>query len=142
MDLQEMVPKEKTVVEPVTGEKPVIKVEPPQQVYDVNKNILKGRRIIWYIWLVIEILLFIRFLLKLFGANQWNIFNILIEILTLPFVLLFNNVFSPTVFLNGNNKIEWSTLFAMFIYLLITFIIARFFKLKKPINPTEAQQKV
>lgn len=37
-------------------------------------------------------------------------------------------------------EIEWSTLFAMFVYALIALIVVRFFKLRKPIDPKEADQ--
>lgn len=142
MAINELVPKEKTVIVPETGEKPIIKVEPPQEVYETNRMIVKDRRIIWYIWLVLEILLFLRFVLHLFGANPWNMFTVLIEFLTFPFILPFMGVFSSTVFGRGDNQIEWSALFAMFVYLLVAFIASRFFKLKKPVDPLEAQQKV
>lgn len=141
MAINDMEPKEKTVVVPETGEKPVIKVEAPQEVYETNRMIVKDKRVIWYVWLVVEILLFLRFILHFFGANPWNFFTVAIEFLTFPFMLPFMNTFSSTEF-GGNNQIEWSVLFAMFVYLLIAIIASRFFKLKKPVDPLEARQKV
>lgn len=136
-----MVQKEKTVVVPETGERSIIKVEPPQDVYETNRMIVRDRRVIWYVWLVVEILLFLRLTLHFFGANPWNFFTVLIEFLTFPFVIIFAGVFKSTEF-GEDNYIEWSVMLAMFVYLLFAFIASRFFKLKRPVNPLEAQQKV
>lgn len=137
-----MVPKEKIIVEPETGERPVIKVEPPQETYKTNKTILKNRKIIWYIWMVAEITLFLRFIVHLFGANPWNFFTVFIEFITFPFMLPFMEIFDSTEFGRGDNQIEWSVILAMFVYLLLAYILSRFFKLKKPVDPAEAQAKV
>jgi hypothetical protein len=136
----EIIQKEEILVEPETGEKPVIKVEPPQHVYETNKTIVWNKRILWYIWFVIELLLLLRFIIKLFGANTWSAFHILITILTFPFVILFTGLFTST-FWGKTNEIEWSTLFAMLVYILLALAASRFFKIKKPIDPTEAQAK-
>ncbi|QQG44482.1 MAG: hypothetical protein HYW86_01020 [Candidatus Roizmanbacteria bacterium] len=139
MAVAPIVSKKKTVVESKTGES-TIKVEPPQETYETEKMIVKDRRIIWYIWLVIEIILLLRFLTKLFGPNPSNGFNILITILSAPFTFLFNDLF-PLSLLDGRKVIEWSTLFAMVVYLFLAIIFSRFFKLKKPIDPLEAEKK-
>src|SRR5579885_2451689 len=111
-----IVPKEPTVVEPKTGDKPVIKIEPPQKIYETEKKIVREKQIIWYVWLIIEVILFCRFLLKLFGANPTSLFSIIITILSTPF--------------------------AMLIYTLIAWVMTVFFRLKKPIYPQEAERKV
>jgi hypothetical protein len=111
---------------------PVIKVEPPQQVYEEKKKIVLEKRIIWYICLVIEALLLVLFLLQLFDANV-SIFTVLINILTFPFVFLFKGLFETE---------EFPTLFAMFVYAVLALVVSRFFRLKKPIDPKEADKKV
>jgi|GEM_PF-2017912 len=137
-----IVPKEPTVVEPKTGDKPVIKIEPPQKIYETEKKIVREKQIIWYVWLIIEVILFCRFLLKLFGANPTSLFSIIITILSTPFTFLFTGLFSPIIVPVGHIVIEWSTLFAMLIYTLIAWVMTVFFRLKKPIYPQEAERKV
>jgi len=128
------------VVEPRTGGRSVIKVEPPQQVYEEKKAILRYRQIIWYVLGIIELLLLIRFLLKLFGANPTSLFAILTYTISTPFTIIFIDLFPSTV--SGAIIIEWSTLFAMLIYLIIAWEAIRLYKFKKPIDPEEAEIKV
>lgn len=132
---------EQITIEPETGERPVIKVEPPQIEYEKKKNIVKNKRIIWYIWMVLEASLLIRFILKLFGANPESIFSILITIVTFPFTIIFMGLFPSSTSITGNLVIEWSTLFAMLVYALIAFLISQFYRIKKPIDPKEAEDK-
>jgi len=129
-------------VEPITGEKPVIKVEPPQQEYEEKKHIIRYRQIVWYVWLVLEALLLLRFLLKLFGANPLSLFSLLVYILSTPFTFIFFGLFPSTVDPSSRNEIEWSTLFAMLFYAVVAFLVSRYFRLKKPIDPLEAETKV
>lgn len=142
MPVQEMVPKEPTVVEPETGEKPVIKVEAPQQSFETKKHIIRGKQLLWYCLMVVELLLFLRFLLMLFGANHSSPFALLVNTLSFPFRFIFSGLFTPAVPPIGRIVIEWSTLFAMLVYLLIALVATRFFKLGKPIDPEEAETRV
>lgn len=137
----DIVEKEPVVVKPATGEKPVIKVEPPQQEYEEKRTIVRSREWIWWVLLVIEVILLIRFFIKLFGADPDNLFSILVDLISFPFVFIFIGLFPPTVSPSGNVIVEWSTLFAIFVYLAAAIIISRFFKLKKPIGPEEADEK-
>ncbi|MBI2315078.1 hypothetical protein HYU93_03425 [Candidatus Daviesbacteria bacterium] len=113
MIVGEPIPKEQTVIEPSTGEKPVIKVEPPQVSYEKEKRIIIYKRILWYVLSVLESLLAFRFIIKLLGANPNNLFSILIEITTIPFLFIFINLFPPASSITGNLVLEWSTLFAL-----------------------------
>ncbi len=142
MAISEPIPKEPTIIEPQTGEKPVIKVEPPQVDYEKKKKIIRKKIIIWYALLLIETLLIIRFLLRLLGANPDSLFSILIMVLSAPLVILFNGLFPPSVSLIGNIVIEWSTLFAMLVYGMLAFVGAWYFRIRKPIDPREAERKV
>ena len=142
MAIPEIVPKEPTVVEPETGEKPVIKVKSPQETFETKKHIIRGKQLLWYCVMVIELLLFLRFLLMLFGANHSNLFALLVNTLSYPFRFIFNGLFNPAIPLIGRIVIEWSTLFAMLVYLLIALVATRFFKLGKPIDPEEAERRV
>ncbi len=142
MAIGEILPKEPTIVESETGEKPVIKVESPQESFEVKKNIIRGKQLLWYSWMVIELLLFLRFLLMLFGANHLSLFALIVDTLSWPFRFIFNGLFSSAVSPGGRITVEWSTLFAMLSYTLIALVATRFFKLGKPIDPEEAEKRV
>lgn len=133
--------KETTIVEPVTGEKPVVKVIPPQETFDKERKIVRRRQVIWYVWLVIEVILFLRFFLRLFGANQNNLFNFILNIISTPLVFPFNNLFTTTRVGLSSIVVEWSTLFAIIFYSVLAYLLAFFFRLKKPIDPEEAEKK-
>lgn len=141
MTIGEPVPKEQTIIEPSTGEKPVIKVEPPQEIFEKERKIIRNKRLLWYVLSVLEVSLAFRFLLKLFGANPSNIFSILIGLLTFPFTFIFNGLFPSSFSNTGEMVIEWSTLFAMFFYAVLALLISRFYKFRKPIDPKEAEEK-
>lgn len=133
--------REPTLIEPETGEKPVIKVSPPQKDYEERKKIIRNRRLVWYVLTIVEVILALRFLIKLFGANPSSFFSILITLLSAPFALIFIGLFPSLVSSVGDVVIEWSTLFAMFFYAVVALVVSLFFRLKKPIDPHEAEKK-
>ncbi|MCL5784690.1 MAG: hypothetical protein M1142_05050 [Patescibacteria group bacterium] len=141
MAFEPLVPKEPTIIEPVTGEKPVIKVEPPQEDYEKKRKIIRERQIVWYALMVIEAILAIRFLLRLFGANPNSFFSVLINVFSTPLVFIFSGLFSPLLSPVGSAALEWSTLFAMVVYAVVAFLAAWYFRLRKPIDPKEAEDK-
>ncbi len=84
---------------------------------------------LYAIWIV-EVFLFFRFILKLGGANAENIFATFVygvtHILVFPFETLFNT--APA----ENNRIfEGSTIFAMIVYAIILWSIAKFIIIKE-----------
>lgn len=142
MTISTPIPKEPTIVEPVTGERPVIEVESPQLDFEKKKTIVRSKQVIWYVWLVVETILLLRFGFKLFAANFDNIFGLILAAISAPFVFPFETLSPPTVNIRSNVVVEWSTLTAMIVYALIAWLISHFFKLRKPIDPNEAEEKV
>lgn len=105
-----------------------------------SKPLYRGAQVVWYILLVIESLLAMRFVLKLLQANPEATFTSVVytlsSIFTLPFVAVFNNMsVSTSVF-------EWTTLLAMFVYWLIAVAIIKLFIMSKPVSAIEANQKL
>ncbi len=94
--------------------------------------------LVWFLS-VLEIMLAVRFLLKLIGADPGNLFAgflyALTDILLLPFL---NIVHSPSIH-PPNQSFEFSTLIAMIIYYLIFYALRRFFRLliSNPESPVE-----
>lgn len=86
----------------------------------------RARRVIYYLVRVITIILVIRFILRLFGANPDNGFANFWYTISTPFHYPFSNIFGyePSL-LTGGYVFEVSSLFAIAIYWLLTYIIAR-----------------
>ncbi len=112
-----------------------------QQVKEVNNNGVASRttrvtddetvngpalasRVVWYIAGVIIVLLALRFVLILLGANQANSFVNFIYSLSYPFAVPFFGIFGYSL-KYGVSKVEVSTLVAMGVYALIAYGIAR-----------------
>lgn len=109
--------------------------------YNANTApIYKGTQIVWYIFDLIEVLLGLRFILKLLAANPAAGFTDFIYNLSDPLVAPFRAVFR-TASVQGN-VFEWTTLLAMIIYWLIAWAIIKIFLIGRPISPPEADRKL
>lgn len=81
----------------------------------------------WFIT-VLEIILTIRFVLKLIGADPLNLFAGFLYALTDIILFPFNSiVHTPSI--HANQAFEWSTLIAMVIYWLVFWAIRRFLRI-------------
>src|SRR5258706_6376712 len=140
MSIGPIAPEQETIIQPRTGEKPVVREEPPKQVYETKRSILRSRQIIWYVLGVVEFLLLFRFLLKLFGANPLSGFMVLVDVLSTPLTIFFSGLFPSSI--AGNIVVEWSTLFAMLVYFILAWGISKLFRFKKPVDPQEVEVKV
>ena len=104
------------------------------------KPLYRSTQVVWYILLVVEILLGFRFFLKLFGANPSAGFSRFIYTVTWPFAQPFINVFRVTQV--EGSVFEWTTLLAMFVYLLLALLIIKLLVMYKPITTKEAEKKL
>lgn len=134
--------KKKVVVETESGDA-TIKVEHPQKVFEKEKRIVKGKQYIWYACIVVELILLFRFILLFMGVSlTTSLFGIVIATLSAPLLLLFDGLFPATTFPNSGIIIEWSTLFAMFVYVALTWLLSILFGITKPISPQEVEEKI
>ncbi|MEK7073323.1 MAG: YggT family protein [Patescibacteria group bacterium] len=105
------------------------------------KPLYRGTQIIWYIVGVIEVLLAFRFILKLFAANPQAGFTKFIDgatwVFAGPFMILFR--VTPVV---AGSVFEWSTLFAMIVYLVGGWLIVKALVMMKPVSTEEADTKL
>jgi uncharacterized protein YggT (Ycf19 family) len=90
----------------------------------------------WFL-MVLEAILIIRFVLKMFGADPNNYFASFIFALTQILLVPFDNIIPP-VSLHNNQAFEFSTLFAMGIYFLFFFALKRFLRILIS-NPGESE---
>jgi len=105
-----------------------------------TKPLYRGTQIVWYILGVIEALLAFRFALKLFGANPAAGFTSFIYNVSQVFTFPFSSVFG-TSRIEGS-IFEWTTLLAMFVYLLIAWGIAKLLVMGKTVSTPEAAAKL
>ena len=113
-------PNEREVVqhEPATGQ-PAATVTPPPRIYHSHERIYSYRVIqaIWWIVGLVDVLIAIRFLLKLFGASTASTFVRFMYDITAALVAPFHGIFNTAA--EGRSILEPESLVAMAIYTLI-----------------------
>ena len=103
-------------------------VEPREEARTVRFAIGKLNDFLRWFVVVLEIMLIIRFVLKLIGANPDNMFAAFLYALTDIILFPFSNlVSSPS--LHQNQAFEWTTIIAMIIYWLVFYAISRFLRI-------------
>lgn len=90
-----------------------------------------AERTVWFVAGVLLVLLGLRFIFALLGANPNNGFANFVYSVTHPFVSPFFSLFSYN-YSNGIARFETYTLVAMLIYALVAWGIARLVTLKRP----------
>jgi len=104
------------------------------------KPLYRGTQIVWYIVGVAEVFLFLRFILKLWGANPYAGFTQFIYGVTDVFAGPFNAVFQSS-HVEGS-VFEWSTLLAMAVYALFGWLVVKALVMGKPVTTQEAENKL
>lgn len=103
-------------------------------VYEADMNSAENysplARVVWAVFGIVNALLALRFLLRLFGANPTASFTDFVYSITSPLVGPFANVIRSTSIETG--VIEWFTLLAMAIYWLIAYAIVKLFVASRP----------
>lgn len=91
-----------------------------------NSTVARIVHIMNYVVGALELLLVIRFVLHLLGANPASTFASFIDGLSYPFVVLFSNlVQNPAVGTTG--VLELTTLIAMLVWAIVAWLIGRLF---------------
>ena len=106
---------------------------PAEAAYPTARDrVYRSGRIIGYIgWAiaVLDILLVLRFVLKLIGADPQNQFAMFLYSITGFFVYIFQGIVPNSVFGAGGRFVfEWSTIIAMIIYGILGWILISFFR--------------
>ncbi len=106
---------------------------PDQKDLVISAKAGKTYHFAFYALWIIEILLTFRIILKLFGANPSNIFAEVIYGATYLLVLPFRTIFAPVASTTpGVQRVfETSTLFAMFVYVVVIWSVAKFILIKE-----------
>lgn len=88
-------------------------------------------RVIWFILGIINTLIAIRFLLKLFAANPGAGFTNFVYSATSGLIAPFTGVIHNTIIGSGN--FEWASLLAIIIYWLIAWALVSLFNITRPV---------
>jgi hypothetical protein len=135
-------------IDPIEPVQPVGPTQPGQPGYSYerqrynepapsdNWNIWRAESIVYLILGVVEVLLVIRFILKLLAANPSAGFSSFIYNITAPLVAPFEGVFpSPT---RNSSVVELASLLAMIVYALLAWGIVRLIDLARRRPPYAA----
>jgi hypothetical protein len=101
-----------------------------------TRPLYRGTQIVWYILGVLEVILALRFILKLLDANSAAAFTRFIYDLSGVFTAPFESVFRIS-YVSGA-VFEWTTLLAMIIYWLIAYAIIKLFVMSRSVSTPEA----
>jgi hypothetical protein len=104
------------------------------------QSVYFGTQIIWFIFGAIEILLTLRFILKLFGAEAAALFTSTIYTITDVLVGPFTTVFSVTY--AGGSVFEWTTILAAVVYFVIAAGIVNLLLMGEGVTTTEASTRL
>jgi uncharacterized protein YggT (Ycf19 family) len=89
-------------------------------------------RLIWTVLGIVNLLLGLRFLLRLFSANTAAAFTDIIYNLSAPFLTPFTGVIRSTT-IAGAGIWEWSTLLAMAVYWFMAYLLVKIVTMSRPI---------
>jgi YGGT family len=90
-------------------------------------TIARTKQIIYFIFGIINVLLALRFIFLALGASEASPFVNFIYTLSRPFVLPFQGIFGEPAF--GGSVLEWASLVAIAIYMLLAYGFARVLEL-------------
>lgn len=80
---------------------------------------------------IIEALILLRIILKLFGANPYTPFVQWIYNLTMPLLSPFRNIF-PTPMIQGRYELELTSIFALIVYAFLSYFLVQFILMLNP----------
>lgn len=101
-----------------------------------TKPLYRGTQVVWYVLGLIEVLLAFRLVLKMLAANATAGFTSFIYNVTYIFAAPFLNVFNRSQV--AGNIFEWTTLLAMFVYLVVAWGVIKLFLMGKTVSTPEA----
>lgn len=105
-----------------------------------TRPLYRGTQIAWFLLSLVEVILALRFALKLLGANAAAGFTRFIYTLTAVLVDPFVSVFHITDVLG--TVFEWTTLLAMFVYWLLAVALVRLLLLGRSVSTPEAAARL
>ena len=105
-----------------------------------TKPLFRGTQIVWYVLMIVEAFLLLRFLLNLLAANPRAGFTDFIYSVSAIFVAPFQAVFRNAAV--EGSVFEWTTLLAMIIYYFIAVGLIKLLVMGKPVSVSEADDRL
>lgn len=93
-------------------------------------GVVVAQRVVWFIAGLISIIIALRFVFLLLGANQGAAFTDFIYSLSAPFVAPFVGIFGEPTY--GQSVFEISSLLAIAVYLLLAWGITKLLTISRP----------
>ena len=115
-------------------------VEDTSHVYEQQVAVFRIYQVVWYFLGLIESLLGLRVVLKAVGANPTSGFVSFIYSVSDPLIIPFVGIIRSSV--SGISVMEWSTIIAMIVYLLLGYAIVQLFQLMKPVSTHEVEETI
>lgn len=109
----------------------------PEEGDKAKTTIFKTNQVVWYILGVVEVLLFFRLILRGLGANAASGFVRFVYDVSLPFAAPFLGIFRSAS--SGPAVIEWSTIVAMLVYLVVAWGVVELMNLAWPVKPSDVE---
>jgi hypothetical protein len=103
--------------------------------FETKKTLFRASQVVWYILGLLESVILLRFVFKLLGASRSSLFVNFIYDLTEPFVFPFKGIVAAIV--SGVTVIEWASVIAAIIYILVAWGIVYLLDLFFPLTPED-----
>jgi hypothetical protein len=115
--------------------------------YVEDKNLMRANmrywiaRVVYFVLGVLEVIMGLRFIFRLLGANQDSAFAMFLYSLSHVFVAPFNGIFNDQT-IGSTSVFEVSTLIAMLIYALVAWGLVELSRLVLAPSPTDEQRVI
>ena len=109
--------------------------------YRTKKGIFRTYQVLWYFLGIVEVMLALRFVFRMTGANPASLVVSAIYSTSSVFVAPFRTIF-PTTAVTDAAVVEWTTLVAMLLWALLIWGVVKLLQLVKPVDPDEVEEGV
>jgi hypothetical protein len=108
--------------------------------YQSTRPTYRATQVVWYIAGVIEVILGLRFILRLLGANPAAGFVDAVYTVSQPLMAPFANIVRNAQV--SGSVFDWNTLIAMVVYWMLAWAIVRMFFIGRPVSEEEAEYEI
>ncbi len=100
----------------------------------------RASQVVWYVAGIIEVILGLRFVLRLIGANPSAGFVDGVYTLSRPLVSPFDGIVHNASV--SGSVFDWNTIIAMAVYWIVAWAIVRLFFIGRPVSEDEARTEI
>lgn len=118
----------------------VVTENDPPEATEEKKVLFRMNQVVWYIFNLIAFLLAFRVFLKALGANPAAGFTSFIYGITTPLMTPFVGILPS--YGGGRYVIEWSSVIAILVYLMLAYAINYILDLMYPISDSDVEKRI